>query len=82
MPPVTASHGDPLRPKGPIMDNPLAQIPAKVRATLYIVYGVGSIVLTYLAARGIVGSPEVAAWTGLGAFFGFTAVSNLNVRRD
>lgn len=59
------------------MTNPLAVIPPKARILGYFVYGVGSIVATYLAARGIIGADEMALWSGLGVLFGFTALSNV-----
>ena len=63
--------------------NPLP-FPPKVRVALYYVYGVGSLVATYLAAKGTVGADEMALWTGLGVLFGLTAAVNTNTtaRRD
>ncbi len=59
--------------------NPLQAIPAKARFALYVVYFVGSVVLTYLATKHIVGADEIALWTGLGAVFGVTAASNVDL---
>ena len=59
--------------------NPLQAIPAKWRLALYIAYAVGSVVVTYLAAKHIIGAEEVALWTGLGAAFGVTAASNVDL---
>lgn len=38
-------------------------IPAKVRQALYIVTAVGTPVMTYLLAKGIVGELEMALWS-------------------
>ena len=58
--------------------NPLTDIlTPQIRGILYLVYGVGSIVMTYLGAKGVVGADEMALWTGLGVFFGVTAASNV-----
>lgn len=59
--------------------NPLQAIPAKWRLALYIIFSVGSVVVTYLAAKHIIGAEEVALWTGLGAAFGLTAASNVDL---
>ncbi len=52
-------------------------IPEKWRGVLYIVCGIGSIVVTYLAATGVLGAEEVAAWTGFTAFVAVVARFNL-----
>lgn len=58
--------------------NLLTKIPTRYRWLAYIVYGVGSVVVTYLAAKGHVGADEIALWTGIGAVFGVTAAANTN----
>lgn len=62
--------------------NPLQAIPPRARLALYLVYSVGSVVVTYLATKHIIGSAEVALWTGLGAVFGVTAASNVDLSDD
>ena len=61
--------------------NPLP-FPPKVRVALYYVYGVGSLVATYLAAKGTVGADEMALWAGLGVLFGLTAAVNTRTRDE
>lgn len=43
-------------------------IPYKIRASIYICYSIGSIVVTYLVAKRIFGVDEATAWTALGVF--------------
>ena len=58
--------------------NPLAQIPAVWRAALYLLAGLGNLVVIYLAAKGSVGVEEVALVAGIISFLGLsTAGSNL-----
>lgn len=59
--------------------NPFEAIPPKVRAALYLVYGIGSLVATYLAGKGVIGTDELTLWSGLGVLLGLTAASNTNV---
>lgn len=59
------------------MTNPFTKIPPTARLVLYVLYALGSLVMTYLAAKGKVGADEVAFWAGLGAVFGVTASSNV-----
>lgn len=61
------------------MGNPLALIPASVRLVAYVVYGMVSLVLAYLAHKGVVGPDEVELWLGIGTFLGITAASNVNL---
>ena len=53
-------------------------IPEQVRGWLYIFCGLGSVVVTYLAAAHIIGLNEVAAWTGFTAFIAALARFNLS----
>lgn len=62
--------------------NPLQLVPPKWRLALYLVYALGSVVVTYLAAKGHFGAEEVALWSGLGAVFGLTAASNVDLSDD
>jgi hypothetical protein len=57
--------------------NPMTSIPARYRLVAYVVYGVGSLVMTYLGARHLVGADEMALWSGLGVLLGLTAASNV-----
>lgn len=59
--------------------NVFAMIPPKARLVLYVAYGVGSVVVTYLAAKSYIGVEEVALWTGLGVPLGITAASNVDL---
>lgn len=56
--------------------NPLTSIPPTVRAVLYYLFAVGSVVVTYCAAKGYLGVEEVSLWAGIAAVFGFTAGAN------
>ena len=60
--------------------NPLTSIPPKVRAVLYYLFAVGSVVLTYCVAKGYVGTDELALFAGIAAVFGFTAGANTPTR--
>lgn len=55
-------------------------LPSKVRFALYIFTSVGSLVVTYFAATGVIGSNEVALWTAFSAFV--AALAGLNVNPD
>lgn len=61
--------------------SPLQAIPPRFRATAYLIYGIGSIVVAYLAGRGTIGNDELTAWAGVGVLFGFGAASNTNIAR-
>lgn len=61
------------------MTNPLSMIPPKVRLAVYALYAVGSVVMTYLSAKGVVGSDEVALYAGIGTVLGVTAASNVDL---
>lgn len=62
--------------------NVFAMIPPGARLVLYLAYAIGSLVVTYLAAKGHVGAEEIAFWSGLGALFGFTASGNVDLHPD
>lgn len=53
-------------------------IPRNIRLTLYIVTSIGSMLVTYLAAKGIIGGDEIAFWTGFTAFIAAMASININ----
>lgn len=57
-------------------------IPERIRGYLYVVCGLGSVAVTYLAATKIIGVEEVAAWTGFTAFIGALARFNLGTPED
>lgn len=50
---------------------------SKVRGILYIFTAVGSIVVTYLAATGVIGANETAAWTAFTALIASMAGFNV-----
>lgn len=52
-------------------------LPPKVRLVVYVVFGVGSLVVTYLVNKGQIGADEVQLFTGLSAFA--FALAGLNV---
>lgn len=57
-------------------------LPEQVRGILYVICGLGSVVVTYLAATKIIGVEEVAAWTGFCAFIAALARFNLGTPAD
>jgi hypothetical protein len=52
-------------------------LPPKVRLAIYVVFGVGSLVVTYLVNKGQIGADEVQLFTGLSAFV--FALASVNV---
>jgi len=54
--------------------------PAKVRAALYVLSAVGSVVVSYLSVKHYVGDAEVALWSGLVAVIG--TMAGLNVGKS
>lgn len=51
-------------------------LPAKVRLTLYIVFGVGAFIVTYLLDTARIGIEEVKLFTGIGGFvYGLAAIN-------
>lgn len=60
------------------MNNPFAAINGTVRVVLYLVFGVGNVVIAYGVSKGWAGDAEVIAWNGLGAVFGIVAASNVS----
>lgn len=53
-------------------------LPPVVRFWIYVVFGLGSVVVTYLTAKEVIGLDEVALWTGLGTVVGATSASNVD----
>jgi hypothetical protein len=53
-------------------------LPAKARFAVYAFLGIGSIVVTYLSAVGVIGQAEVTAWTALATFGSGLAALNVN----
>lgn len=39
-------------------------LPHRIRATLYVITAIGTPVVAYLLARGVIGELEVALWSG------------------
>ena len=58
--------------------NPLSLIPNKVRAALYLIYGIGAAVLIYTETKGLTGDAEMTLWLALGAVVNVTAASNVS----
>lgn len=52
----------------------------RVRLAVYVVNGLGSIVVTYLSTKGKIGDPEVVAWTAYTVFS--SSLAALNVDRS
>lgn len=57
-------------------DLPVIKHP-KARFAIYIITGVGSLVVAYLSVKEIIGSAEVGLWTGLSAFVNGLAALNV-----
>ena len=53
-------------------------IPRSVRLVLYLVTSIGSLLVTYLAARGLVGPDEIGLWTGFTALIAAMAGFNIS----
>jgi hypothetical protein len=51
-------------------------LPKNVRAAIYIITGIGSLIITYLAATGGITLEQVALWTGFTTFVGGLAKLN------
>ena len=58
------------------MNNPLALIPAQVRALAYLGLVLLGPLVIYAAARGWIGELEVSLYAGYSALVGGTALSN------
>ena len=57
-------------------------LPAKVRLALYVVLGIGGIVMTYLSSVGVVGQNEMTAWSAFSIFVGGLAAVNTPVKGE
>jgi hypothetical protein len=55
--------------------------PPRRRRTLYMLFGAGSCVLSYAAAKGWVGKDELELWAQLGVVFGFGAAAKVQVAK-
>lgn len=53
------------------------KIPRNVRLALYIITSVGSLLVTYFAAKGDLGPDEIALWTGFTALI--AAMAGINI---
>lgn len=53
-------------------------LPPKVRFAIYVVNGVGSVMVAYLVAKDFIGDAEVGAWTALSAFTSTMAALNVS----
>lgn len=54
--------------------------PNKIRAALYIISAVGSVVVTYLSVKHYIGDAEVALWAGLVGVINTMAALNVTVK--
>lgn len=55
-------------------------LPPKLRLAIYITNGIGSIIVIYLATKGIVGDPETVAWASYSLFTSGLAGYNVDVK--
>lgn len=55
-------------------------LPTKVRFGIYVLTGLGDIVVAYLVATGFLGANETAAWVSLSAFVKGLAALNTPVQ--
>jgi hypothetical protein len=62
------------------MDTPNVHIPAKARFGLYVLTGVTTPVIAYLASKGYIGDLEVALWAAEATFASAVAASNVTKR--
>lgn len=53
-------------------------LPSKVRAGLYVLTALGSPVMAYLLAKGVIGELELSLWSGLVTAVGSMAALNVN----
>jgi len=53
------------------------KIPARLRRAGYRVFWLGTPAVTYAAAKGYIGAPELVLWGSYGTFFGFVADRNV-----
>lgn len=53
-------------------------LPSRLRFAIYVFNGVGSIIVVYLNAKGLIGAAEVTAWTALSAFTSTMAALNVS----
>lgn len=51
-------------------------LPTKVRFGIYVLTGVGSLVMAYLSTTGVIGAAELELWVGLSAFASGLAALN------
>lgn len=55
-------------------------LPTKVRFGIYVFLGLGSILMSYLSAVGLVHAAEMTAWTMFSAFVGGLAAVNTDIQ--
>jgi hypothetical protein len=55
-------------------------LPPKVRFIIYVLVGVGGIIVTYLSTRGVIGEAELTAWSALSALVGGLAAFNTDTQ--
>lgn len=52
-------------------------LPPKVRLGIYVVFGIGAIIVTYLLNKGQIGTDEVQLFTGISTFVYALAAINV-----
>lgn len=52
--------------------------PRRLRLIIYIIFSIGSLVMTYLGAKHMIGMDEIVLWTGVAALIGGLAGVNIN----
>lgn len=57
-------------------------LPTNVRFAIYVITGLGQILLTYLTAKELIGTDEIALWTALSAFVTAMAAVNTSPKGD
>lgn len=59
-----------------------SNLPPKVRLAIYLVTGIGGLVVTYLSVKNYIGDAEVTLWLGLTALVNGLAASNVNTNKE
>lgn len=54
-------------------------IPPKVRFAVYLITGIGSVAVSYMVAKNMIGDAELTAWTALVGLVNGMAASNTNI---
>lgn len=57
-------------------------IPERLRGILYILTALGSLFMIYLSDKDVLGTPEIALWSGITTFISLLARFNLGDAKD